>query len=147
MPPSRTSHSCPTAFTSDNLFHFSSTTTDIQHAYLLLAGRRHARDNYTTFVFLRQMAVRQEEEMERRQQLELNEINLIHKFAEAAFEEACFNGLDTVLKEFIVIKIEQVLLHQLYHLIHLLFLPLFNDLNDCLFLLQSFLNHLLILNI
>ena len=38
MPPTRTSCSYPTAFSSDKSFQFSSTTTDIWHVYLLLAG-------------------------------------------------------------------------------------------------------------
>jgi len=46
MPPIRTSHSYPTAFSSNKLFQFSSFTTDIQHVYLLLTGHRHAQDNY-----------------------------------------------------------------------------------------------------
>jgi len=81
MPGSRTSRSYPTAFTSDELFQFSSTTTDIWHVYPLLAGHRHAQDNYPTFVFLQQMIVRQEE-AEQQQQQELNELNLLYKFAE-----------------------------------------------------------------
>jgi len=49
MPPSRNSHSRQTAFSSNVLFWHSSTTTDIQHVYQLLAGQRDIQDNYTTF--------------------------------------------------------------------------------------------------
>jgi len=94
MPPSRTSH--PIAFSSNGLFQHSSTMTDIWHVYQLLAGCRHIRDNYATFVFLQQMIVWQEES-ERQQQQEQNKIGLLHKFADAAFEEACSNRLDTIL--------------------------------------------------
>jgi len=74
MPPTRTSHPYPTAFSSDKLFWFSSTTTDIRHVYLLLAGHRHAWDNYLTFVFLQQMIIRQEE-AEQWWQQDSNELN------------------------------------------------------------------------
>jgi len=57
MPPTRSSRPYPTAFSSDELFQFSSTTTDIQHVYLLLAGNRHLHDNYATFILLRQMII------------------------------------------------------------------------------------------
>jgi len=107
MPPSRTSHSYPTAFSFDELFRFSSTMTDIQHVYLLLAGHRHARDNYATFIFLWQMIVQQEEEAEQQQQQELNELNLLHKFAEVSFEEACFNGLNNTLQPVIHFRQER----------------------------------------
>ena len=98
MPPTRSSRSYPTAFSSNELFQFSSTTTDIRHVYLLLAGNRHLRDNYTTFILLWQMIIRQEEETERRWQHEINKLNLLHKFTEATFEEACFGGLDNILQ-------------------------------------------------
>ena len=98
MPPIRTSRPYLTAFSSEELFQFSSTTTDIRHVYLLLAGRRHARDNYATFIFLWQMIRRLEEEAEQWRQNELNKLNLLHKFTEASFEEACFNGINNVLQ-------------------------------------------------
>ena len=107
MPPSRTSRYYPTAFSSDELFQFSSTTTDIRHVYLLLGGHRHTRDNYATFVFLRQMIVRQEEEAEQRWQQELNKLNLLHEFTEAAFEEACSNELHNILQPIIHFRQER----------------------------------------
>jgi len=105
MPPTRTS--CPylTAFSSDELFQFSSTITDIRHVYLLLAGRRHTWDNYATFIFLRQMIRRQEEETE--QWWKINKLNLLHKFTEASFEEACFNRLANILQPVIHMRQER----------------------------------------
>jgi len=75
--------------------------TDIRHVYLLLAGNRHLRDNYATFILLRQMIKRQQEEAERRRQIKINEITLLHEFAEATFEEACLDGLDNILQPII----------------------------------------------
>jgi len=107
MPSIRNSRPHPTAFSSDELFRFSSNTTDIRHVYLLLAGNRHLCNNYTTFILLQQMIKRQQEEAERRRQLEINEINLLHKFAQATFEEACFDGLDNILQPIIYMRQER----------------------------------------
>jgi len=107
MPSIRTSRPHPTAFSSDELFQFSSNTTDIRHVYLLLAGNRHLRDNYATFILLRQMIKQQQEEAERRRQIEINEVNLLHEFAQATFEEACFDGLDNILQLIIHMRQER----------------------------------------
>ena len=107
MPSIRTSHPHSTAFSSNELFRFSSNTTDIRHVYLLLAGNRHLRDNYTTFILLRQMIRWQQEEAERRRQIKINEITLLHKFAEATFEEACQDGLDNILRPIINMRWER----------------------------------------
>jgi len=107
MPPTRASHPYPTTFSPNELFQFSSTTTDIRHVYLLLAGNRHLQDNYVTFILLRTMIIWQEEETEQRQQHELNKLNLLHKFAEATFEEACFGGLNNILQPVIHIRWER----------------------------------------
>jgi len=107
MPSIRTSHPCPTAFSSDELFQFSSNTTDIRHVYLLLAGNRHLRNNYATFLLLRQTIRRQQEESEQRRQIKINEITLLHEFAEATFEEACQDGLDNVLRPIIHMRRER----------------------------------------
>jgi len=107
MPSIRTSRPHPTAFSSDKLFQFSSNTTDIRHVYVLLAGNRHLRDNYATFILLRQMIKRQQEEAERRRQLEINGINLLHEFAQVTFEEACFDGLDNILRPIIHMRRER----------------------------------------
>ena len=106
MPSIRTSRPHSTAFSSDELFQFSSNTTDIRHVYLLLAGNRHLRDNYATFLLLRQTIRRQQEESERRRQVEINEITLLREFAEATFEEACLDGLDNVLRPIIPMRRE-----------------------------------------
>jgi len=107
MPPSRNSRPCQTAFSSDVLFRNSSTTTDIRHVYLLLTGRRDIRDNYATFIFLRQMINRQEEESDRCLQYEQNELALLWEFAEASFQEACIGGLDTILQPMIHLQEER----------------------------------------
>jgi len=107
MPPSQNSCPCQTAISSDLLFRNSSTTTDIRHVYLLLAGRRDIRDNYTTFVFLRQMIIRQEEESDRCLQHEQNELALLQEFAKASFQEACTSGLDTILQPMIHLREER----------------------------------------
>jgi len=107
MPSIRTSRPHPTAFSADKLFRFSSNTTAIRHVYLLLTGNRHLRDNYATFILLRQMIKQQQEEAEQRRQLEINEINLLHKFAQATFEEACFDGLDNILQPIIHMRRER----------------------------------------
>jgi len=107
MPSIRTSRPHPTAFSSDELFQFSSNTTDIRHVYLLLTGNRHLRDNFATFLLLRQTIRRQQEESERRRQIEINEITLLHEFAEATFEEACQDGLDNVLRPIIHMRQER----------------------------------------
>jgi len=101
MPPSQNSCSCQTAFSSDVLFWNSSTTTDIRHAYQLLSGRRDIQDNYATFVFLQQMIIQQEEESDRWLQYEQNELALLREFAEAAFQETCTGGHDTILQPMI----------------------------------------------
>ena len=106
MPSIRTSRP-QTAFSSDELFQFSSNTTDIRHVYLLLAGNRHLRDNYATFLLLRQTIRRQQEESEQRRQVEINEITLLHEFAEATFKEACQDGLDNVLQPIIHMRQER----------------------------------------
>jgi len=98
MPPSWNSRPRQTAFSSDILFQNSSTTTDIWHVYLLLAGQKDIRDNYATFVFLHQMIIRQEEESDRRLQHEQNELAFLWEFAKASFQEACIGGLDTILQ-------------------------------------------------
>ena len=113
MPPFQNSHSRPTAFSSNVLFWHLSTTTDIQHVYQLLTGWRHIQDNYTTFVLLQQMVVWQEEESDRWLQHEQNELALLWEFAEAAFEEACTNGLDTILQP--VIHLWEERNHRHYH--------------------------------
>jgi len=107
MPPSRNSRPRQTAFSSDVLFRNSSTTTDIWHVYLLLAGRRDIRDNYATFVFLCQIINQQEEESDRRIQHEQNELALLREFAEASFQEACIGGLDTILQPMIHLREER----------------------------------------
>jgi len=56
------------------------------------------------------MVVRQEEESERWQQQKLNELNLLHEFTEAAFEEACYNGLDTILQPVIHLRQEIIII-------------------------------------
>jgi len=53
------------------------------------------------------MIKRQQEEAERRRQLEINEINLLHEFAQATFEEACFDGLDNILQPIIHMRQER----------------------------------------
>ena len=53
------------------------------------------------------MIIQQEEETEQRRQHELNELNLLHKFAEATFEEACFGGLDNILQPVIHMRQER----------------------------------------
>jgi len=111
MPPSRNSRPRQTAFSSDVLFRNSSTTTDIRHVYLLLAGRRDIRDNYATFVFLCQMIIQQEEESDRRLQHEQNELALLREFSEASFQEACVGGLDTILQPMIHLREERNLCH------------------------------------
>jgi len=107
MPSIRTSRPRSTAFSSNELFQFSSSSTDIRHVYLLLASNRHLRDNYVTFLLLRQTIRRQQEESEQRRQVEINEIALLHKFAEATFEEACQDGLDNVLRPIIHMRRER----------------------------------------
>jgi len=72
--------------------------------YLLV---RHAQDNYATFIFLWQMIVRQEEEAEQWRQQELNKLNLLHKFTEVSFEEACFNRLNNILQPVIHFRQER----------------------------------------
>jgi len=106
MPPSQNSRPRQTAFSSDILFRNSS-TTDIRHVYLLLAGRRDIRDNYATFIFLRQMIIQQEEESDRRLQHEQNKLALLREFAEASFQEACVGGLDTILQPMIHLREER----------------------------------------
>jgi len=44
------------------------------------------------------MIRRQEEEAEQQQQNKINKLNLLHGFTEASFEEACFNGLYSILQ-------------------------------------------------
>jgi len=44
------------------------------------------------------MIRRQEEEAEQQQQNKINKLNLLHEFAEASFEEACFNRLYNILQ-------------------------------------------------
>jgi len=107
MPSSRNSHSRQTAFSSDVLFRNSSTTTDIWHVYLLLAGRRDIWDNYATFIFLQQMIIPQEEESDRRLQHEQNKLALLREFAKASFQEACTGGLDTILQPMIHLREER----------------------------------------
>jgi len=107
MPSIRTARPHSTAFSSNKLFQFSSNTTDIRHVYLLLAGNRHLRDNYATFLLLRQTIRRQQEESEQRRHIEINEISLLHEFAEATFEEACQDGLDNVLQPIIHMRRER----------------------------------------
>jgi len=107
MPPSRNSHPRQTAFSSDVLFWNSSTTTDIRHVYLLLAGRRDIRGNYATFVFLCQMIIWQEEESDRRLQHKQHELTLLQEFSEASFQEACVGGLDTILQPMIHLQEER----------------------------------------
>ena len=53
------------------------------------------------------MIKQQQEEAERRRQLKINELNLLHKFAEATFEEACFDGLDNILQPIIHMRRER----------------------------------------
>jgi len=53
------------------------------------------------------MIRRQEEEAEWQRQNEINELNLLHKFAEASFEEACFNRLNNVLQPVIHMRWER----------------------------------------
>ena len=53
------------------------------------------------------MIKRQQEEAKRRRQLEINEINLLHEFAQATFEEACFYGLDNILQPIIYMRQER----------------------------------------
>ena len=60
-----------------------------------------------TFILLRQMIKQQQEEAERRRQLEINEINILHKFTQATFEEACFDGLDNILQPIIHMRRER----------------------------------------
>ena len=107
MPSIRTSRPHLTAFSSDELFRFSSNTTDIRHVYLLLAGNRHLCDNYVTFILLWQMIKQQQEEAEWRRQVEINAINLLHKFTQATFEEACFDGLNNILQPIIHMRWER----------------------------------------
>jgi len=107
MPSIRTSRPHSTAFSSNELFRFSSNTTDIRHVYLLLAGNRHLHDNYVTFILLQQMIRRQQEEAERRRQIKINEITLLHEFAEATFEEACQDGLNNILRPIINMRRER----------------------------------------
>jgi len=101
MPPSQNSRPRQTAFSSDILFQNSSTTTNIQHVYLLLAGQRDIQDSYATFVFLHRVVVWREEESGGRLQHEQNELALLREFAEASFQEACVGGLDTILQPMI----------------------------------------------
>ena len=53
------------------------------------------------------MIIWQEEETERRRQHELNKLNLLHKFTEATFEEACFGGLNNILQPVIHMRWER----------------------------------------
>jgi len=53
------------------------------------------------------MIKQQQEEAERRRQLKINELNLLHEFAEATFEEACFDGLDNILQPIIHMRRER----------------------------------------
>jgi len=53
------------------------------------------------------MIVQQEEEAEQRRQQELNELNLLHEFTEASYEETCFNGLDNILQPVIHFRQER----------------------------------------
>jgi len=53
------------------------------------------------------MIKRQQEEAEQRRQIEINEVNLLHKFAQATFEEACFDGLDNILQPIIHMRQER----------------------------------------
>ena len=107
MPPSQNSRPRQTAFSSDVLFWNSSTTSEIRHVYLLLAGWRDIRDNYATFVFLQQMIIRQEEESDRHLQHEQNKLALLWEFAKASFQEACVGGLGTILQPMIHLQEER----------------------------------------
>ena len=106
MPPIRASRPYLTAFSSDELFRFSSTTTDIRHVYLLLAGNRHLHDNFATFILPDKWPY-DKKKTEQRQQHEINELNLLHEFAEATFEEACFGGLDNIFQPVIHMRRER----------------------------------------
>jgi len=61
----------------------------------------------STFVFLRQMIIRQEEESDRRLQHEQNKLALLREFAEASFQEACVGGLNTILQPMIHLREER----------------------------------------
>ena len=61
----------------------------------------------STFVFLRQMIIRQEEESDRRLQHEQNKLALLREFAEASFQEACVSGLDTILQPMVHLREER----------------------------------------